>query len=112
MSYFSSAIEVLKKEFSVFQLLITVIVLIILVNLALKRIKARMLKKANSKLQISNIKFFFRIIQAAIITIIITVAFFYHLGSWTGLGVFAGLITAGLGFTLGFIIAYIILHLS
>src|SRR3989344_5770977 len=98
MAYFDSTIEVLKKEWSVFQLIILIVVLIVLINFALRRIKAKMLKRAQSKIQISNIKFFFRIIQAVIIAIIITVAFFYHLGSWTGLGVFAGLITAGLGF--------------
>ncbi len=100
MGFFDSAIEVLKKELSVFQVIGTVLLLVIISNFVLRRIKTKMLKKATSKKQISNIKFFIRIVQVVIMLIIITVAIFYYFGSWTGLSVFAGLITAALGFAL------------
>ncbi|MEK6918621.1 MAG: mechanosensitive ion channel domain-containing protein [Nanoarchaeota archaeon] len=100
MAYFDGVIEVLKKEGQVLQVLIIALAIIIVTNIVLKRIKTKMLKRANSKIQISNIKFFFRIIQVVIIFVIVTVGVFYYFGSWTGLGVFAGLITAGLGFAL------------
>jgi small-conductance mechanosensitive channel len=93
-------IEVLKKELSIFQLIVVSLVVIVLVNLLLRSIKAKMLKRATSKIQISNIKFFFRVIQVVIILIVATVAIFYHRGSWTGLGIFAGLLSAALGFAL------------
>jgi len=59
-----------------------------------------MLKRAKKKKQISNIKIFSRILQIIFTFLILLGAFFSYIGSWTGLGVVAGLLTAALGFAL------------
>ncbi|MCR4284798.1 MAG: mechanosensitive ion channel family protein [archaeon] len=97
-------INLLKEEFTIFQTIFVVVILVVIVNFILNRIKKRILIRlknlSNPKLQISNVKFFFRIIQTIIIITIISIAFLYSIGSWTGLGVFVGLLTAALGFAL------------
>jgi len=79
---------------------VVAILLITGVNLGLKSAKKKMLKKAKSKKQVSNVKLFTRIANITITGFIILVSFFSYIGSWTGLGVVAGLLTAALGFAL------------
>jgi len=85
------------------RLLITILVvlsLIFIFGFILGIIKRQMLRKSKSKKQISNIKIFTKILNVTFIIVILFFAFFSYLGSWTGLGIFAGLLTAALGFAL------------
>jgi len=86
--------------FKLFIILSIIFLLIGILNFIIGVFKRKMLKKAKSKKQVSNIKIFTRILNVIFILLILFVAFFSYLGSWTGLGIFAGLITAGLGFAL------------
>lgn len=58
------------------------------------------MKKAKNKKQISNIKIFTRTASIVFFMFIFLLVFFSYFESWTGVGIFAGLITAGLGFAL------------
>jgi len=82
------------------EFLIIAIIFIVLSRLILIRIRRKLIKNAKSKRQISDIKIFSRIFNMIVLIIVIFVAFFSYIGSWSGLGIFAGLLTAGLGFAL------------
>ncbi len=90
----------LLGSFRVFFTLLMVLTLIVTFGFVLGVIKRYMLKRAKSKRQISNIKIFSRILNITFVILILFVAFFSYIGSWTGLGIFAGLLTAALGFAL------------
>lgn len=85
---------------SLFLTIIFVILLITLFNISLKIAKKNLLKKSKNKKQISNIKIFTRILNIIFVILILFAAFFSYIGSWTGLGVVVGLLTAALGFAL------------
>lgn len=97
---FDAILNLIEKNFGLFRSLLIALVLIIIFNFIITRAKVKLLKKANSKIQKSNIKIFSRILTVVFVIITLFVAFFSYIGSWTGLGVVAGLITAGLGFAL------------
>lgn len=90
----------IMNNITLLETMLIVIVLIVIVNIVVKAIKARLLKKVKSKKNISNIKIFARILNISLVVLIIGVAFFSYIGSWTGLGIVTGLITAALGFAL------------
>ena len=97
---FEEGINFIQDNLSIFKSIILVIVLIIIFNFINRRVKTKLLKKSKSKKQISNIKIFSRMMNVIFIIATITIAFFSYIGSWTGLGLAAGLITASLGFAL------------
>ncbi|MEI6849911.1 MAG: mechanosensitive ion channel family protein [archaeon] len=82
------------------EIFIFIIIFLIISRLVLVSLRRKLIKKAKNKSQISDIKIFSRIFNVAIFCIVLFVAFFSYTGSWSGLGIFAGLITAGLGFAL------------
>ncbi len=63
-------------------------------------IKRRWLEKAKSKKQISNIKIATRVLNYAAMACIIIFAIFSYAGSWSGLGLTVGLLSAALGWAL------------
>lgn len=73
---------------------------ILLFEISLKRTKITLLKRAKNKKQISNIKIFTRTASIIFFLFIFMLVFFSYFQSWTGVGIFAGLLTAGLGFAL------------
>ncbi len=97
---FSDALAIIGNNFPLFWTIIIVIIVLVLFNFALTFTKRYLLKKARTKRQVSNIKVLTRIISIAFTIIVIFVGFFSYIGSWTGLGVFVGLLTAALGFAL------------
>jgi len=83
--------------------LVTLVVLVLFFmffEILIGRTKQRLLKKAKNKRQISNIKFFARSVSFLVVVLVLFFVFFTYFESWTGAGVFLGLITAGLGFAL------------
>jgi small-conductance mechanosensitive channel len=82
------------------QMMIVIAIFLVTSRLALITIRRRLIQNARSKKQISDIKIFSRIFNVIIFCLIFFIAFFSYIGSWSGLGIFAGLITAGLGFAL------------
>lgn len=96
----STVLSFIKDNIPLFRVFIIVILLIIIFNLVLGFVRRKLLKKAKKKKQISNIKIFSRLLQIFFVLLVLLVAFFSYIGSWAGLGIVAGLLTAGLGFAL------------
>ena len=80
-------------------ILIGIIFLVILQSI-IRFTKGHLMKKVKNKRQRSNIDLFFRIVKSIIILIVFFVIFSSYFQSWTGLGVFAGLFSAALGWAL------------
>ncbi len=97
---FSEVVDLVKSNIAIFRSIALVIILIFIFNFVVRRIKICLLKKSKSKKQVSNIKIFARILSIIFLIVICFIAFFSYIGSWTGLGLVVGLITAGLGFAL------------
>ncbi len=97
---FSNIVDTLNGSGRLLITIVVVLLLIFLFNFILRLVKKQMLIKAKSKKEISNIKIFTRMLNVVFVVLILFIAFFSYLGSWTGLGIFAGLLTASLGFAL------------
>ena len=93
-------LEFLDGSMELLITILSVFLMIFIINFTVGIIKKHMLKKAKTKKQISNIKILTRIFSIILIIIVCFIAFFSYLGSWTGLGIFAGLLSAALGFAL------------
>ncbi len=100
MAIFTDIANIFSGGWKFLITLVIVFLLILSLNFIMGFIKKQMLKKTTSKTQISNIKLFARLFNTAFILLILFMAFFSYLGSWTGLGIFAGLLTAALAFAL------------
>jgi small-conductance mechanosensitive channel len=100
MMAFFNILSFVEENFRIFRSLVIAILLVVVFNFIVKRIKTKLLKKSRSKVQTSNIKIFARILIVSFFVLVFFFTFFSYFGSWTGLGIFAGLITAGLGFAL------------
>jgi len=79
---------------------VVVIIFILLFKIIFALFKKKMLQKARTKIQISNIKIFSRILNTLVIFLIIIFGFLSYMKSWAGIGVAIGLITAALGLSL------------
>jgi len=90
----------MEIDYKLITTLLIFLVAIVIFEIALKKSKIALLKKAKNKKQISNIKFFTRGASMLFFIFIFFFVFFSYFQSWTGVGIFAGLITAGLGFAL------------
>jgi small-conductance mechanosensitive channel len=90
----------IEKIIPLMLVLVVIGILLLISRLLLISIRRRLIQKARNKRQISDIKIFSRIFNVVIFCLISFIAFFSYIGSWSGLGIFAGLITAGLGFAL------------
>src|SRR3989338_441968 len=75
----------IKSFFPLIRTVFTVAILFIIFRLIISSVKKRLLMRAKSKKQLTNIKVF---------------AIFSYVGSWAGLGIGLGLLTAAIGFAL------------
>jgi len=100
MSSFSEMLAKMNGLLPIIILSIAIIILIVIFNIVFARIKKKMLQRAKTKVQVSNIKIFSRILNISVILIIVMLGFLSYIKSWTGIGVALGLITAALGFAL------------
>ena len=78
----------------------TVIIVYLIFSFLLGIIKKRLLEKAKTKRQISNVEIFSKLFRYVTLFILIISAFFSYTGSWTGLGLTVGLLSAAIGFAL------------
>ena len=95
-----SQINGLAKYLPLIKTIVIVIVIFLFLNFIILLIKKGMLKKVKTKKQRSNVEIFSRIIRIIIIIVLILVGFSVHNKSWTGLGIWAGLFSAALGWAL------------
>jgi small-conductance mechanosensitive channel len=82
------------------EFLAIIIIFAVISKISVSSLRKRLIKTAKNKKQISDIKIFSRIVNSTLFCIVLIVAFLSSIGSWSGLGIFAGLLTAGLGFAL------------
>jgi small-conductance mechanosensitive channel len=80
--------------------LLIAIILFTIFSVILTLIKRGLLKKAKNKNQKSNIEIFSRLFKIFLLVVILAIALFSYFGSFTGLGIAAGLTTAALGWAL------------
>lgn len=92
--------DLVSGSFGMIASIVSVILLIAVFTFVVRIFKIRLLRKAKTKRQISNIKVLARLLDAAFIILVIVTAFFSYIGSLTSASVFLGLITAALGLAL------------
>jgi small-conductance mechanosensitive channel len=80
-------------------ILIAILIFFVL-NFFIMFIKGRMLKRAKTKKQRSNVEIFSRVIRIILLLVIVFGAVSSYYGSLTGLGIWAGLFSAALGWAL------------
>src|SRR3989338_5858392 len=90
----------IRSFFPLIRTLFTIVVLFIIFRLIISSIKKRLLMKAKSKKQLTNIKVFSRALEYFFLILLIVFAIFSYVGSWAGLGIGLGLLTAAIGFAL------------
>ena len=95
-----SQINGLAKYLPLIKTIVIVVILFLVLNFIVALVKRSMLKKATTKKHKSNVQIFSRIIRIIIIIVLILTAFSSYYGSWTGLGIWAGLFSAALGWAL------------
>lgn len=100
-----TAMEILSGMEILFPVVVSVTVLVIAFlafELIIKITKARLLQKATTRTQITNIELFSKILKYSAIILLIVFAVFTYFGSgsWAGLGIWVGLLSAAIGFAL------------
>ncbi len=80
--------------------LIIIVIALIVFKIILSIIKKNLLKKAQTRKQITNIELFSRVMEYSFLGLLVIFAIFSFAGSWTGLGVSLGLVSAALGWAL------------
>ena len=80
--------------------IIAAIVVLILFKLILRYTKGKLLKRAKTKKEISNIKMFSRIANYSFTLVLLMFLLFTYAGSWAGIGLSLGLFSAALGWAL------------
>lgn len=77
-----------------------VVVAFVIFRIIVGTVKKRLLRRAKTKRQVSNVEIFSRILSYTFVIILITMALLSYGGSWTGLGLGLGLFSAALGWAL------------
>lgn len=90
----------LENIIPILRTIIIVVVVFIIFSFILGIVKRRLLKKATTKKQISNVKIFSKVLKYLFVLILILFAIFSYAGSWAGLGLSVGLLSAALGWAL------------
>lgn len=100
MSYLLSLLEKAKEFVPIIRAIVAVIIVFVLFKFILMFSKRKLLQRAKTKKEISNIKIFSRIVNYVFIVILFLFVVFSYAGSWTGLGLSVGLFSAALGWAL------------
>ncbi len=90
----------IEKFIPIIRTIIIVVVTILIFNSILFFIKKRLLKRAKTKKQKSNVEIFHKVLKYLFILIILLFAVFSYAGSWAGFGLSVGLLSAALGWAL------------
>ena len=85
---------------SILRTVIMVAVLFIIFNISIAHIRKNLMKKARTKKQKSNVEMFSRVMRYFFLLLLLIFAVFSYVGSWEGLGIGIGLLSASLGFAL------------
>jgi len=85
---------------SILRTVIVVVALFIIFNISIAHIRKTLMKKARTKKQKSNVEMFSRVMRYFFLLLLLIFAVFSYVGSWEGLGIGIGLLSASLGFAL------------
>lgn len=100
MTNFLVSLNGLARYVPLVRTIIIIVITFIIFNFILHYIKKNLLKRAKTKKQISNVEIFSKIFKYIFLLILIIFAIFSYAGSWTGLGLTVGLLSAALGWAL------------
>ncbi len=100
VNFFTSFESIGIEVIPLVRTLIILITLFVIFNITLTYIKKSLINKSKNKRQKTSIENFSRIIKVIIFIVLFIVAIFSYVGSFTGLGIAAGLFTAALGWAL------------
>ncbi|MDY0385747.1 MAG: mechanosensitive ion channel [Methanolobus sp.] len=92
--------DIIDKLLHISATVIVVILLLVLLSIFIKQLKKKLLLKANTKKQRTNINIFSQIFRYFISLLIVFFAVLTYSGAWSGFGVFLGLLSAAIGFAL------------
>lgn len=90
----------IEKLIPIIRTIIIVVVTIVIFNFVLFFVKKRLLKRAKTKKQKSNVEIFHKVLKYLFTLIILLFAVFSYAGSWAGFGLSIGLLSAALGWAL------------
>lgn len=96
----NTSIPIWSNVYALAKAFIIVFVLFTLFNFALSYIRKKLLQKAKTKRQISNIEMLSKILKYGILFVLVIVAISSRYSSFKDLGIVLGALTAGLGFAL------------
>ena len=99
-SYFLQPISGLYEHMPIIRTAIIVIVLFALFSALVTYLKKILLKHTKSKHHKSDIEIFSKIIRIIFLVFLVFAGFSSYFGSWTGIGISAGLLTAAVGWAL------------
>jgi small-conductance mechanosensitive channel len=100
MDYILGFLEKAEALVPLVRTIIAVIVVLVLFKLILRYTKGKLLKRAKTRKEISNIKMFSRIANYSFILVLLMFVIFTYAGSWAGIGLSLGLFSAALGWAL------------
>lgn len=90
----------IEKFIPLIRTIITLVAVFLLFNLIITILKRKLLKKAKTKKQISNVEIFSNVSKYVLILILALAGIFSYSGSWTGFSLSIGLFSAALGWAL------------
>ncbi len=98
-----TALEILSGIETTIPIVTTIIILAVtyvILSALIKLAKKRLLEKAKTKKQVTNIELFSKMLKYIVILFLVVFAISSYSGSWAGLGIGLGLLTAAIGFAL------------
>lgn len=90
----------IENSIPILTTIIILILIFVLLNTGIKIIKKRLLSKAKTKKQITNIEVFSRMLKYILLVFLLIIAVSSYSGSWEGIGISIGLFSAAIGFAL------------
>ncbi|MFH1649217.1 MAG: mechanosensitive ion channel family protein [Candidatus Woesearchaeota archaeon] len=103
MGFLGEVAKLLSDVGWIVPVLFTVVLVLgvyVILLLILNRVRNKLLHQSRNKRRKTNIKVIFNLIKYLLFFVIAAIAVFSYTGSWTGLGISVGLLSAAIGFAL------------
>lgn len=100
MADFIDLFDSIRNSIPFLRTIIVVIITFAIFSFIISFVKKNLLKRAKTKRQISNVEIFSKVLNYFVLLLLILFAIFSYAGSWTGLGLTVGLLSAALGWAL------------
>lgn len=100
MATFSELISTLAKSVPFLRTVFIVLVIYAILSFIYSLVKRALLRRAKTKHQRSNVEIFTRLFKYLTLLVLVLFAIFSYAGSWAGLGLSFGLLSAALGWAL------------